>query len=64
MNADILTGAIKGKKRKVHVLKQSGAIKAAVKRGRETNHNQVDGRRWRRDHPARPHEHDMPKGMK
>ena len=43
-------------------LRRDAALKRSKKTGRATNHNQIDGRRWRHDHPATPHEHDMPKG--
>ena len=65
MDSSILSGTKKpSKKIKVRVLKVRGASKLARQRGRATNHNQIDGRKWRRDHPKKPHEHDMPKEMK
>lgn len=62
MIASILSGQKRpGKGIKVHNLKPQSAKRIATIRGKKTNHNQIDGRRWRRDHPATPHEHDLPK---
>lgn len=65
MDVSILSGTKKPtKKIRVQNLTRDSAWKRAVKRGKATNHSQIDGRRWRRDHPATPHEHDIPKGPK
>ena len=66
MDTSILSGTkkpIKSSKTarvRIHNLKQQSAWDRAKKTGRKTNHNQIDGRRWKHDHPAHPYEHDIP----
>ena len=58
MDSSIISG--KQKPNKGYSLRRVSAEKRSKQRGRATNHDHKDGRKYRHDHPAHPHEHDIP----